>query len=254
MTKTVSILGCGWLGKPLAIKLSEMYMVKASNRTDANAKEFSALNIKHYSINLEDNPIKALDFLKADILILPIAHKNIPDFERLVNAVENSSIQNVIFISSTSVYDNNNSTVTEEIPTNKSALSQIEKLFLNASHFETTILRFAGLIGYNRNPINFISSAKKMANPSGYVNLIHRDDCISIIENIIKKECWNTILNACCSDHPQRKAFYTALAKKHNKPLPIFEITHNDSFKIVSNTKLVTTLNYAFIYNDLTAI
>lgn len=254
MTKTVSILGCGWLGKPLAIKLSDLYMVKASNRTDANAKEFSKLNIKHYSINLEDNPINILDFLTADILILPIAYKNIADFKRLVDTIEKSSIQHVVFISSTSVYDNSNSTVTENTPTNNSALSQIEKLFLNASNFDTTIIRFSGLFGYNRNPANFISSIKKMSNPSGYVNLIHRDDCISMIENIIKKECWNTIFNACCSDHPQRKAFYTALAKKYDKTLPVFETTHKDSFKIVSNTKLVTTLNYSFIYNDLTAI
>jgi len=254
MTKTISILGCGWLGKPLAFKLSESYSVNASNRTQKNAEEFSTKNIQHFAINLEDEIISTSPFYYADILILPIAYKNITDFKRLVNAIEKSSIQHVIFISSTSVYDNNNTTVTEDMPTNNSALAQIENLFLNTSNFDTVIIRFSGLFGYNRNPVNFISSTKKMSNPLGYINLIHRDDCISIIESIIKKECWGTIFNACCSDHPQRKAFYTALAKKYDKPFPVFETTHKDSFKIVSNTKLVSTLDYSFIYNDLTAV
>ncbi|MBQ0768072.1 MAG: dTDP-glucose 4,6-dehydratase, partial [Bizionia sp.] len=122
------------------------------------------------------------------------------------------------------------------------------------SHFETTILRFAGLFGYNRNPANFISSSKKMANPKGYVNLIHRDDCIGIIEEVIANKYSRTIFNACCSSHPQRNTFYTVLAKKYNKPLPVFTTQPNTAYKIVSNDKLVNTLNYSFIYNDLTNI
>ncbi|TYC16232.1 NAD(P)H-binding protein [Bizionia gelidisalsuginis] len=253
MTKTISILGCGWLGKPLAFKLSASYSVKASNRSIENAVEFEKNNIKHYAINLEDKTIATSNFLKANVLILPIAYKNIANFERLVNEIEKSSIQHVIFISSTSVYDNTNGTVTENAPTNNSALSQIEKLFLNASNFDTTIIRFSGLFGYNRNPANFISASKKMPNPEGYVNLIHRDDCIAIIEEIIKKDCWNTIFNACCSSHPKRNSFYIALAKSYNKPSPDFE-SGSSSYKLVSNAKLVNTLNYEFIYNDLTKI
>jgi nucleoside-diphosphate-sugar epimerase len=254
MTKTISVLGCGWLGKPLALKLSDNYVVKASNRTHENRSTFEHHNIIHYIIDIQDESLVRSEFLKADILVLPITHKNSSDFKRLIASIERSSIKQVIFISSTSVYENKNTIVTEETPTNSSDLAQIEQLFLKAKNFDTTLIRFAGLYGYNRNPVNFISSTKTMSNPEGYINLIHRDDCIAIIEKIISENLGNTVFNACCSSHPKRKDFYTGLATKYGKPLPEFEATSKDRFKIVSNDKLVHTLNYTFIHNDLTTI
>ena len=53
------------------------------------------------------------DFLHAAILIINIPSKNISGFRRLVDEIEASEIDNVLFVSSTSVYKNVAKTITE---------------------------------------------------------------------------------------------------------------------------------------------
>ena len=252
MDKEVSILGCGWLGKNLAYHLKKRnYIVKGANTTTKNSIEFQERNIPHYVINLNHQELNFSDFLSSKILIISITLKNIALFKRFVKEIEQSSIEKVIFISSTSVYQNTNGIVSENSLVNASFLAQIENIFKPNSFFKTTIIRFGGLYGYNRNPVNFISKTRKMLNPNGYVNLIHRDDCIAIIEKIIENGLWNELFNACCGSHPKRKTFYINLAKKYDKKLPEFETDREESFKIISSEKLVKRLNYNFKHNDL---
>ena len=65
---------------------------------------------------------------------------------------------------------------------------EIEKLFQCNSNFKTTLIRFAGLLGYNRKPGNFFKNGKSIPNPEGVVNMIHQDDCVLIISKIIEKK------------------------------------------------------------------
>ena len=60
----------------------------------------------------------------------------------------------------------------------------VENLFRNNENFQTTILRFAGLFGGKRQPGNWFVD-RKIPHPKGYVNMIHREDCIAIIQQII---------------------------------------------------------------------
>ena len=43
---------------------------------------------------------------------------------------------------------------------------------------DTTMIRFSGLIGYDRIPIKSIKRKKLVLNPDCPLNLIHRDDCV----------------------------------------------------------------------------
>ena len=54
--------------------------------------------------------------------------------------------------------------------------------------FNTTVIRFGGLIGYDRMPGKFLTGKKDLPNGDAPVNLIHRDDCVQIIYQIIKNE------------------------------------------------------------------
>lgn len=239
MYKKISILGCGWLSKSLAFYLADKgFTVKGSNTSNKNKKEFEQNNIEPYLIDISKEKVNYSDFLSSEILIISITNKNISNFKRLVSAIENSPVKKVIFISSTSVYENLNTIVFENSKRNNLKLSKIEDIFKN-SKLETTIIRFGGLFGYDRNPVNFIPKTKKMQQPNGYVNLIHRDDCELVIEKIIENNLWNEVFNACSGFHPKRKEFYTKLAKKYNEKPPIFEVNAKESYKIVSNKKLL---------------
>lgn len=251
MKQTISILGCGWLGLPLAISLAKKdYTIKGSNTTNRNTITFKANNISPYIVDISKNE-KFTDFLTANVLVILITNKNSTDFKRLITQIEKSSVQNVIFISSTSVYGNSNDLVTETSPVKNTPLAEIENLFRANTNFNTTIVRFGGLFGYDRKPGKYIKPDKQIENPEGFINLIHQDDCIAIIEKIITNNCYNETLNASADSHPTRKAFYTKEVLKLRKEAPIFNKQSATEYKIVSNEKLKRILQYEFKVNDL---
>ena len=252
MNKTISILGCGWLGKALAIELIKKDFKINGSTTSQNKLALLELNkINPFLIDLNNKNNDIATFLLSDVLVIAIPPKNIECFENLIPQIEKSGIRKILFISSTSVYPNTNGIVTEATQTKNTRLSGIEKLFKLNINFKLTIIRFGGLFGYHRQPGNFFKPGSILNNPQGFVNLIHRNDCIKIIEQIIVKDTWDQTLNACSDSHPMRKEFYLNEFKKLGKSNLLFEEESKNEFKIVSSQKLKTLLDYKFEFNNL---
>jgi nucleoside-diphosphate-sugar epimerase len=255
--KTISILGSGWLGLPLSKELSKYHHIKLSTTTAAKKESLVSKNITPYIIDLENISNNIDQFLNCDTLIINIPSKDINSFDTLITHIKKHNIEHIIFISSTSVYKDQNQTIKEEDTNfyNNSPLLDIEKLFFSISTLRTTILRFGGLIGYSRNPANFFKNQKVVKNPLAFVNMIHRDDCIAIIKKILSANIKNEIFNCCSPSHPTKKEFYTHCANFSNLTVPNFDTSDiNTKYKIVSSEKLISKLDYKFIHNDLMKI
>jgi len=253
VNKNVSILGCGWLGKALAKNLlSANYNIKGSTTKTEKLNDLNQLSIIPFIVNIESNSIDS-QFLNSDVVVIAITSKHITGFKKLIELIEKSNVKRVIFISSTSVYNNSNITITEDAETNNSPLAQIEQLFINAISFKTTILRFGGLFGYDREPANFFKRGKPISNPEGYINFIHRDDCTGIIKNTIEQDIFGHVFNACTDSHPTRREFYTNEFKKIGTTGPIFVENGVTQFKIICSEQMKMRLRYSFIYADLLA-
>lgn len=247
----VSILGCGWLGKPLAISLiSRGFLVNGSTTSDEKLKLLATENIIPFLVDISQDEINK-DFLDTSILIIAITSKNEDDFKRLISKIEKANIQKVIFISSTSVYPVLNKIMTENDVTQEHPLAIIENLFRENTHFKTTIIRFSGLFGGERHPANWFQNGRKIPQPNGFVNMIHLKDCITIIEEIIEQNCFGETFNACSNHHPTRKDFYENARKTKNFEPPIFEENEDLNWKIISSEKLQKKLNYHFLVDDL---
>lgn len=252
MKPTISILGCGWLGMPLACHLIQQdYLIKGSTTTNQKLDRLKTNGITPFLLNIQERDTQIADFLASEILIIAITSKSILDFEYLIQNIEKSSIQKIIFISSTSVYDSLNQEVTEKTLVKNTPLAQIEALFRENNHFKTTIIRFGGLFGYDRKPGNFFKSGKTIENPEGFVNLIHQDDCIAIIQSVINQNVWNETFNSCTDTHPKRRAFYTHVFQKAGRGTPLFNENSTNEYKIVSNKKIKEALNFSFKHLDL---
>ena len=247
----ISILGCGWLGKPLATSfIEDGFSVKGSTTSEEKVPVLEALDIDTYLVNISD--FEEFDaFLDADILIIAITSKDIDGFESLIAQIQESTIQKVVFISSTSVYGKLNKVMTEEDPVLNTPLTVIENLFKENTFFETTIIRFSGLFGGNRSPANWFKDGRAIPQPKGFVNMIHREDCIEIIQEVIAQDCWNTIFNACANHHPTRKEFYSIAKLSAGFKEPEFETPEVYEWKIISSEKVQRVLGYEFIHNDL---
>ena len=252
MKNNISILGCGWLGLPLALTLTKNgYSIKGSTTSEIKVELLNNNGVQPFIIDLSNRESEFEEFLNSEVLIIAIPSKSIADFKNLISHIEKSKIKTILFISSTSVYPNSNSIVTEEHLIHKTPLSEIELLFKTNTNFKSTILRFGGLIGYDRKPGNFFKNGKAINYPDAFVNLIHRDDCIQIIKEIIEKNIWNKTLNACTDTHPKRRDFYTKEFKKEGRNNPTFNELASNEYKIINSDQLKSILNYNFIYSDL---
>lgn len=257
--KSISILGTGWLGLPLAhYFLALGYHVKGSTRSKERIAMLESAGIDPFLVDVDTLKDPVLDFLQSSTLIVNIPSKNLAGFSVLVNAIKQSDIQNVLFVSSTSVYENCNKTVTESDVDSysKSPLLDIERLFMSYGKVKTTILRLGGLIGYSRQPGRFFRSGKRVPSANSPVNLIHRDDCIGIIARIIEREAWGEVYNGCADTHPTKRDFYSLAALSIGEAIPNFLDSDSDAktYKIVSNEKVKRSLSYAFKYPDLMKI
>lgn len=250
--QTISLLGCGWLGFPLALRLIEKnFIIKGTTTTKEKLSKLKQANITAYELNLAELSVLGKSFLDSNILIIAIPSKDYEGFKKLIDMIEMSTIKKVVFISSTSVYPSINSIVNEETETLDTVLSHIENLFRKNDYFETTVIRFAGLFGYDRKPGNFVKNSKLVKNPDGFVNMIHQDDCLAIIENIIQQNIWGETYNACTDTHPTRRDYYTQESLKLGYSIPQFDEESQTQYKIVSNQKLKDVLNYRFIHPEL---
>jgi len=257
MPKTISILGSGWLGLSLAEHfVSEGNLVKVSTRSESRLQRIPAFKFVKHLIDIDQLPSNVNDFLQTEVLLINIPSKNINGFNKLLKEIEKSEIGKVLFVSSTSVYENQNRIVFESDvgESTSSTLLTIENLYRNNNEFKTTIIRFGGLIGYSRNPSNFFKKGKPIHDPDSYVNLIHRDDCIGIISQVIEQEIWGETFNCCADTHPTKREFYTLAAKNLGVPAPVFFDSASKSFKIISNEKVKRILSYEFLHPDLMQI
>ena len=264
----ISILGCGWLGLPLAKTLmNHSYQIKGSTTSENKIAVLENSGISPFLIAVSENGISGnfADFLEgSDILVIDIPPKLraakpenfVSKIGNLISFIEKSTVSKVLFISSTSVYADDNTVVTEiQIPNpdNESGrqLYAAENLLLENAMFETTILRFGGLIGADRHPIKFLAGKQNLENQDGPVNLIDQKDCIGIILEIVRQQCWNEVFNAAAPFHPSRKKYYSDKATSLQLPLPQFDTEKKSVGKTIDSQKLISVLNYEFIEKEL---
>ncbi|OIQ37114.1 MAG: hypothetical protein BM563_09285 [Bacteroidetes bacterium MedPE-SWsnd-G1] len=245
---SISVLGCGWLGFTLAEKMVlQGFNVKGSTTSKHKLSLIENKGIKSFIVDIDNLTTPNINsFLDSDILIVNITSKSIEGFQHFINLINNSQIDKVLFVSSTSVYPFTNNEVTEESYLKECELATIESMFQSSTKFRTTILRFSGLYDEQRHPGNFMKKGRIIQNPDGYVNLIHKNDCMNIILEVLKQECWGEVFNGCSNNHPKRKDFYIEQTKLIGKASPIFDYNKPTQFKIINNSKLKRVLNYTF--------
>lgn len=231
MNKKISILGCGWLGLPLAKALiAHQYRVNGTTTTPQKIEILSEVGIGPFLISLsEDGIVGNLNgFIgESDTLIVNIppnlraAKKEnfINKIRHLARAIQDTGLKNLIFISSTSVYGDIVGHITEEAgprPDTESGqqLFAAESILRKIPGLNTTIIRFGGLIGPNRHPITHLAGRKDLPNGNERVNLIHLDDCIGLIITILNNNYWNRTFNGVYPYHPTKKEYYTSEAVK----------------------------------------
>jgi nucleoside-diphosphate-sugar epimerase len=259
--KTISILGCGWLGLPLGETLVRSgYHVKGSTTKEEKLIQLQNVGIIPYQIQLEPHIKGEIgDFFESDIVVIsipPRAQKGDSNFyKQQMQAVlgqMKGGNSKVLFISSTAVYLAENNEVVEEDASPEAVtragirLLEVEQVF-TGSVVETTVLRFGGLYGPNRHPGKFLAGKVDLPGANNPINMIHLDDCMGVILSVLEQNAWEETFNACSSKSQNKASFYIAAAEDLELTPPVFSSAHQP-FKKVSSKKLMDRIGYKFKY------
>jgi nucleoside-diphosphate-sugar epimerase len=259
--KTISILGFGWLGKPLGEALVQKeFKVLGSTTSREKLNKIKEIGVAPVLLHFNPKPVgeNILPFFQSEILIISIPPKRkaglgeeyVRQIEEVIKASKTGGIKKTLLISSTAVYPDHNQEVFEDSETesDENVLVKAENL-VKGSGMDFTIIRFAGLVGPGRHPGSFFANKKDVAGADCPINLIHLEDCISILSLIVEKNLWNEVFNACADLHPLKKEFYTKAAEKLNLNPPEFS-TENQKYKMINSDKIKNRLNYSFKFPD----
>jgi nucleoside-diphosphate-sugar epimerase len=257
--KSVSILGCGWFGLAFAKKLIGLnYTVKGSTTSQEKLAILQAEHIQPFLVNFTAESIVAdANFFEADALFICIPPKRnsteLLDYPNKINSILTAAkdkSKHVVLISSTSVYADENKTVNETSETHPDTDSgkvvlAAEILFKELFPENYTVIRFAGLIGPDRNPGRFFAGKNNVPNGLAPVNLIHQTDAVGVAVKLLEKQAFGQTYNACSPNHPAKMDFYTNAAKSTGLAEPNF-IAEKKDWKIVESLNVPEFLGYEF--------
>lgn len=261
----IAILGCGWIGLEFGKLLkANNHEVKGSVTRMERMDQLHKAGIVPYAIKLFENGIQGdissflsgVDLLLVDI---PPGLRKDPDsnflrkMRNLIPYIEKTGLKKLIYTSSTSVYKDTTEIpmYTEESDTDNGSnaaiqLRNVELLFLNNPNFDTSILRFGGLIGSDRHPVKHLSGKTGIKNGKAPVNLVHRNDCIAALALLMELKEDNGVWNLVYPEHPTREEYYTRVAREKGLAIPNFEDSHMNKGKKVSSQKIIEQLGFKF--------
>jgi len=263
MSKTIAIAGLGWLGMSLAQRLMTLgYRVKGSVTSVKKAAVLQAKGMDAYAVNITEEGVEGAvrGLLKdAEVLVImipPGLRRNsgsdyVLKMSHFLDEVQASQVAQVIFVSSTSVYGDAQGVVTErDVPSPEhdagKQVFQTEQLFFNAPELQTSIVRFGGLFGGTRQPAKFLAGRKELSGGNAPVNLIHRDDCVGILSEIIMQQHYGHIFNAVHPSHPLKTDYYVKKAEALGLEPPQYTKNEEMRYKQVDSLNLKLMLDYSF--------
>lgn len=217
--KKIAILGCDFIGKPLKEKL------------EGKGHEVNCLSD---DVNMDC----LVGFYACDSLIIAI-----PPSDTYLDIIEDvyfslslneALVTQVIFLSSTSFYDN------EKIIIEAEDLAKIKDE-------NTVILRLGEVMGADK--IAGIDTKGQIIEDSS-TNYVHIDDVIGILENLIEKKLTNKIFNVVAPIQSTKKEIFTQNSKQFGFELPDFSNNTSDK-KALSSDVLCEVLGYTFKKKDV---
>jgi len=237
--KTIAVIGCGWLGLPIAADLAERgFNVIGTTTREERISEIEARGVRSRIYRIGDpKPPQAEGY------VINVPPSKSTDYVTSLRATADQlpPKSNVLFISTTSVYTGKQDIFPESqvVPgiaspsdyttTSKHSSIPISDLIMAEGVFWSgpkglgTILRCGGLVGPGREPGLFLAGKRDVPDPDKLVSISPLDEVVYMVALIIATGDWGKVINAVERDRPTRKDFYTQAALNLGLTPPIFK-------------------------------
>ena len=258
----ILILGCGYVGQPLAKELIELdYEVHAARRSPLSiegAKTHQVDITQRDSFEFLPRNFDWIIFCASSGRGNAEAHRSVfvDGINNLIDWVGETSAR-ILFTSSTNIYPHTNGNWVDENTPQQPVAGTAQNLVdaetaLMQSGITCSILRVAGIYGPDRGYFyRQLLNNEAVVTDKGkrWMNMIHRDDVVGAILAAMKIQ--PGVYNACDDKPVTQGEFYEWLTNRLGKPMPPEgEVTNQKratTSKRVSNKKLKAagwTLNY----------
>jgi nucleoside-diphosphate-sugar epimerase len=261
--KKIGILGLGWIGEGIALRLMKAgYHVVGTTTCEEKKNRLRQQGIDTYLLEFNPSPAgESFDeVFDVDVLYIniPPSRRTKPDgfhpeqIQHIRDMAIEAKVPHIIYISATSVYPDLRQEAFESDPltyetTGNLALWTAEQVLWEEKPYDLTVVRFGGLLGDNRVPGNYFSGKENVA---GYppANYIYRTDAERAILWIISQSLWNTTFNIVAPIHPSKADIY-----EHNAKLlgfaPPKSYVSDGPWKKINSEKFIET-GFKFEYPD----
>lgn len=258
----ISIVGYGRVGLPLAKSLqAKGFAVTGTVTREEKRNQLETEGLETHLLSFDPEPKGDLTAaMDADVLVVTIppsmkTPRNFPVvLGNLAATAAASGIKQVLLVSTTSVYHQTGDAVREEDATHDASpflgisWLPLEEAFTHRSEFQTTVVRFSGLMGGGINPGMYFTG-RELKGPNDPVNMIHVDDCVGVMMAIIEQEVWGETFNASADEHPAKRDFYTKACEVAGVSIPTFS-DEPSTYRMVNCDKLKQRLDYRFQHPD----
>ncbi|MDA0382289.1 NAD(P)H-binding protein [Vibrio owensii] len=265
------IVGAGWLGTPLAQTLIDQgHQVTVTRRSQTRLDEFPLTSVQPALLDLnEPHSQQQLIELIERHRIERIVGAFPPGFrkgngqeyalqwQRLVSAAKQSSVNKLLMVSSTTVYPNLAVDMKEEDATlalaqtsehfsdNARIMLQAEQYVID-SGIDYAIVRCSGLIGSDRHPSRFAMRLKQVSRKAP-ANMVHQNDAVAATAFALN-QIDNEVVNATTPNTVSKAEFYQAAITQSDLDIALPPVTETADKRILAD-KLVA-LGYQFQFNS----
>lgn len=262
----IGLIGCGWLGTEVVkVLVDDKFDVVATTTTPDKLGEITKLGAHAELLSLpfqhdEGSTATAFSCQTLVVCIPPQLRKGKTDYadkiRQIVQYAELGSVDKIILISSTAIYEgiigdvSENSTLKRNI-TKVDILAKSEQSVLGFNG-QSIVLRCSGLVGEDRHPGRFFKHNKKLTAPNAYVNLVHQVDVVEQIRLLIDNSYIEGIFNVTSDMQVTKKHYYTIASTAVGIEPPMFDDSSEVELgKYVVGAKLKDSLHYRYQYGDL---
>ncbi|MFM2656973.1 NAD(P)H-binding protein [Vibrio owensii] len=265
------IVGAGWLGTPLAQTLIDQgHQVTVTRRSQTRLDEFPLTSVRPALLDLNEphsqqQLIKLIEQHRIERIVgaFPPGFRKgngqeyAQQWQRLVSAAKQSSVNKLLMVSSTTVYPNLAVDMKEEDATlalaqtsehfsdNARIMLQAEQYVID-SGIDYAIVRCSGLIGSDRHPSRFAMRLKQVSRKAP-ANMVHQNDAVAATAFALN-QIDNEVVNATTPNTVSKAEFYQAAITQSDLDIALPPVTETADKRILAD-KLVA-LGYQFQFNS----